>query len=54
MSEQAPLAIREASFTRAHATATVQHMPSALMRPVSGAMGRMSEILNSTVICPKP
>ncbi len=29
-------------------------IPSAMIRPVSGVMGRMSEILNSTVVCARP
>ena len=29
-------------------------MPSAVIHPVSGIIGRMNEILNSTVVCAKP
>ena len=50
MGEQRPLA----SVTRPSAVPTrrpqVRTVPSALIKPVSGVIGRISEILNSSVV----
>jgi hypothetical protein len=54
MDEQPPLAVRDTSFRSADPAARLITVPSALIGPVSGVIGRMNDILNSRVVEPTP
>ena len=54
MGEQAAVAVGDATFGGADAAAPAEHNASALITPVSGVIGRTSEILNSSVVWPRP
>ena len=50
MRKQPTIAIGDPPFGGADAAAGVNTTPSALISPVSGVIGRNSEILNSSVV----